>query len=109
MADKSVKLSSIAEIFSGRILPNKSTPNGTLVSYVRISDMENYSINPKISKKIRVDRKILARIPQKFRLKTGDVLLSTQATIGKTALAKSKSSGDYFSSAIMALRANSEV
>ena len=36
-------------------------------------------------------------------------MLSTQATIGKTAIVTSKTSRSFFSSAILALRANSEI
>tara|TARA_Y100000590_G_scaffold459872_1_gene617990 strand:+ start:657 stop:1232 length:576 start_codon:yes stop_codon:yes gene_type:complete len=104
-----VKLSEIAEILPGKIIASSNSQNGKSISYVRITDMENYSINTKNTKKIKTDQKTLDKIPKKFILKSGDVLLSTQATIGKTAIVTSKTSGNFFSSAILALRTNSEI
>ena len=77
------KLSEIAEILSGKILSPTNSQKGKSISFVRISDMKNYSINSKNIRKIKVDQKTIAKIPKKFTIKSGDVLLSTQATIGK--------------------------
>ena len=104
-----VKLSEIAEILPGKIISSSNSKIGKSISYVRITDMENYSINTKNTKKIKTDQKTLDKIPKKFILKSGDVLLSTQATIGKTAIVTPKTSGNFFSSAILALRTNSEI
>jgi len=104
-----LKLSEIAEILPGKIISSSNSKNGKSISYVRITDMENYSINTKNTKKIKTDQKTLDKIPKKFILKSGDVLLSTQATIGKTAIVTPKTSGNFFSSAILALRTNSEI
>ena len=103
------KLSEIAEILPGKIIASSTSKNGKSISYVRITDMENYSINTKNIKKIKTDQKTIDKISKKFTLKSGDVLLSTQATIGKTAIVTSKTSRSFFSSAILALRANSEI
>ena len=46
------KLSEIAEILPGKIIASSTSKNGKSISYVRITDMENYSINTKNIKKI---------------------------------------------------------
>ena len=104
-----LKLSEIAEILPGKIIASSNSKNGKSISYVRITDIENYSINTKNIKKIKTDQKTIDKISKKFTLKSGDVLLSTQATIGKTAIVTSKTSRSFFSSAILALRSNSEI
>ena len=64
------KLSEIAEILPGKIIASSTSKNGKSISYVRITDMENYSINTKNIKKIKTDQKTIDKISKKFTLKS---------------------------------------
>jgi len=80
-----VKLGSAAQVFSGFYPPKSSS--GKNVSFLRISDLQNNKIESKNIKQVKVSEVNFKKLSTKPKVKKNDILLSTQATIGKTAIA----------------------
>ncbi len=96
------KLSEIAEIIPGKFIPNKSTI-GNKIPYLRILDLQEKLIQDEISNKIQLSDSMLKKLtPQ--RILRGDIIISCQGTIGKTAIVTSKHKGSLLSPQLIALR-----
>lgn len=97
-----VKLSEIAEIIQGKSILDKSRISGE-IPYLRISDLQDKLIQDEISKKVYLSDSMLKKLePQ--RIRQDDVIISRQATIGKTAIVTSKHEGAVLSPQLVVLR-----
>jgi len=105
--ENAVKLSEIAEIIPGKSILDKSTI-GNEVPYLRISDLQDKLIQDDISKKVHLSDSILKKLtPQ--RILRDDIIISRQATIGKTAIVTSKHEGSLLSPQLVALRPTKKI
>lgn len=97
-----VKLSAVAEIISGvGHLPD--TASGKITKFLRITDLQKNLINPNKIKSTKVATKSFQNIDKRKKIMKNDVIISIQATIGKTAIAN-KNLDCFVSSSMIILR-----
>ena len=99
---KIVKLQDVSEIISGVGTPSSST-SGKIIKFLRITDLQNSLINTNYLRSIKVATKSFQNLDQRKKVKKGDVLVSIQGTIGKTAIAN-KNLDCFVSSSMIILR-----
>jgi len=102
MVSQYVTLKEIASFNPGTKIPKPTS--GKKISFVRISDMQNGIIKSTVDKKIPLSTDSISKLPKKTKIKKDDVLLSTQATLGKVAIASSKNAGNYVTPQINLIR-----
>jgi len=86
MNEKLVKLQEIAEIHTGHAIPKESS-SGKKISFIRISDLQDNQIESTNIKQIKVSSDNFKKLTKKTKVKKNDILISTHATIGKSAIA----------------------
>lgn len=97
-----IKLSEVASIINGKSILEKPA-TGNEIPYLRISDLQDKLIQDEISKKVYLSDNVLKKL-ESHRIKQDDVIISRQATIGKTAIVTSKHEGAILSPQLVALR-----
>ena len=100
-----VKLADVAEIISAPKIPLNHN-EGEQLAYIRIGDLTDGKISSDGIKIIQIPRLELEKL-SKFFVKTDDILLSIQGTIGKLAIVANMDKNMYPSPQLLVIRAKS--